>query len=368
MKPSAITLVLVMLIYLPGCSQHNFTDMLSSGEVMRLKVPSSASTGTYAALEDHYLFWSDTRAGSNRSCGLETCNHNLFALDLRTGEEITIANTEFSDVNPIADDGYVVWEERHPPLCRNYSDPACIRFFRIWRAPLANFSDKEVIYVSNDSLLLNWKDYYDGLLVLEKYSPFNYNHVELVSLPSGDVTDLPIREPKPDPTHNAKTEAAITQYGTIMLTKMSVWGGENVRDAVEYDIESGDFIDSDPPFSLSQWHILSRKRSEDGRMTFIIREGENYHVWAYNLTSGDYELLYETKNYIIDPIVSGNILLYINREDAPQCDIYAYNLDTGEERRITHLNQDLTNIYYDKPYLVFNNWKLVIMFMDWEWT
>jgi hypothetical protein len=362
--------ILIFILLISGYLQQPLIQKLESGKTMLLMAPAKATFDS-PSLANNFLFWADTRAGMNRTCNQWTCNYNVYTINLKTGEEIEVATTDFSDIKVLTDGEAVVWEEKHPFRCIDGNDDitTCEHFEKIWAAPVENLTDKEEVYVLNatGSFITN-KYVYRDWLVLERYHPDYFNYLELVFLDTGEIIELPTQKARPGSTYGMKSDPVISGKGTVWFTSWGFWGGEITSETLGYDIEKRRVVKLLPPEGFGEFQgAIHLSRSEDGIIWVHGRKGA-WEVWQYDEEASKYEKIYETERFLRHPVLRGNILLYVIKESGYD-ELYAYNLLTKEEKQLTNEKKLILGVQYDEPYLAWTIWGrgLDIRFRKWTW-
>lgn len=365
-----LIVALIFVLLIRGYSQQPLIQELELGKTMLLKAPANANFND-PSLANNFLFWSDTRAGMNKTCSSWTCNYNVYAINFKTGEEIEVATTEFSDTRVLTNGESVVWEERHPNKCLDKNDIYSCEFYeKVWIAPVENLTDKEEVYVLDRVAgFISGKDFYKDWLILESYDPDYFNYLELVFLDTGETIELQTQKAKPSDKYGMDSEPVISGKGNVWFTSFGTQGGELISETLGYDIENRKIVKLLPPEGFGAKNIaIHLSRSEDGIVWVQGMKGA-WEVWQYDDGAREYEKLYGTERFLRNPILRDNILLYIIKESGYD-ELYAYNLLTKEEKQITNDKRLILGVQYEEPYITWTVWGrgLDIRFKKWTWS
>lgn len=243
-----------------------------------------------------------------------------------------------------------------PPQCvDSYGRYRCKYLDKIFAAPLTNLSEEKVVYVANGSYAVENKYVNKDWLAVQRFDHDYFNNIDLVDLTTGETIKLPTMKPKPtdNESYGRGAYPVISDYGKVWLTVWEVKDEKITPGTVGYDIASGEIEKLSPQSGLGErGYAIHISRSENG-IVWVQGSKENQEVWQYDEQKKEYEKLYETDIFLRRPLlIEENILMFVIKEGGYD-EIYARNLDTGEEEQVTDDKLFILDVFYEKPYVVW---------------
>jgi len=135
-----------------------------------------------------------------------------------------------------------------------------------------------------------------------------------------------------------------------------------------YNIETGQLVELSPPGGFGEIGRAVDPSKTDKGLVWVHGEKGAWEVWEYDEEAGEYEKIYETERFLRHPVLRDNILLFVIKETGYD-EIYAHNLDTGEEEQLTNDKLLILRVFYEEPYLVWKVWAhgSGIKIKKWKW-